>query len=551
MPSELGPLPMITQLQSPHVGAKSEMLGTRIAASPVMRSPNPRLRKVRSVKSPDRRSRKHNRSASTMLSVVQKASKFFATYAFRGIYDISGTEPQYVVCNRKTGKNISTKAMIKSKESAKRMQQEYKILKSLRHAHIIRVKVQLEGPHHYYLVTQMVQGPRLLENVVTDDLVGFEDVTEAYVCGVMKTILQTVQYCHESSAIHRALCLENFRYKTYEPDAPLLLTNFRHAVDFTTDEDIILDDKRLFADENLLPYIAPELLKEKMLKTGDHWKKGDVWSIGVIAFVLLTGYFPVQTPGDVDPMETAKTGKVIWRTRGLSKDAVDFLRRILDPDPDKRLTVRQCLRHPWLRTDWVSPPKLLRGQTNFSEVPSDDELDEKSEDDRRSLPGVRALLVDLNAYLSLRRAVRQNVERAALVSEELLDAVLEGGGMMPGGGVTKEEMLVLMETCCGYYRPQALLLLESVFPEAPQVYSIDATKEFLSAIVQSEKGSALHAIASFYDPEGSKWPHSAIKSSLSGFKRYPKKLDQVQSFDDLCEILPVDEGKWDFFPPLL
>ena len=104
-------------------------------------------------------------------------------------------------------------------------------------------------------------------------------------------------------------------------------------------------------------YAAPEV----MLKQG-HGKAVDMWSLGVITYTLLCGYSPFRSENLSDLIEECRTGKIIFHERywrDVSKDAKDFILTLLQPDPAKRVTSEEALKHTWLTGESASDRDLL------------------------------------------------------------------------------------------------------------------------------------------------------------------------------------------------
>ena len=107
-------------------------------------------------------------------------------------------------------------------------------------------------------------------------------------------------------------------------------------------------------------YAAPEI----MLREG-HGKAVDLWSLGVITYTLLCGYSPFRSESIKDLIEETRSGRVVFHERywkGVSKDAKDFILTLLQPDPSKRPTAEEALKHPWLTgetaTDYDLVPEI-------------------------------------------------------------------------------------------------------------------------------------------------------------------------------------------------
>jgi len=91
-------------------------------------------------------------------------------------------------------------------------------------------------------------------------------------------------------------------------------------------------------------YIAPEVLKKK------YTEKCDIWSCGVILYVLLSGIPPFNGDDDNQIMKAVEKGKFSFNFpefKYVSNDALDLIKKMLEYDPEKRLSAELCLKHPW------------------------------------------------------------------------------------------------------------------------------------------------------------------------------------------------------------
>lgn len=152
----------------------------------------------------------------------------------------------------------------------------------------------------------------------------------------MRDILHVVWQCHLLRIIHRDLKLENFLFADGKDGSPLKLTDFGGAAFLETEE--------YLHDVHGTPmYTAPEVLKHK------YAFPSDLWSCGVILYRLLSGRFPFESGPLLD--ECIKYEKIDLETApwtGISDEAKDLVRHLLERDVAKRYTPKQALQHPWL-----------------------------------------------------------------------------------------------------------------------------------------------------------------------------------------------------------
>lgn len=144
---------------------------------------------------------------------------------------------------------------------------------------------------------------------------------------------------------------ENLLYLTSAPDSPLVLADFGIAKMLDSPSEVLTTMAGSFG------YAAPEV----MLKQG-HGKAVDMWSMGVITYTLLCGYSPFRSENLPDLIEECRNARIVFHERywkDVSKDAKDFIMTLLQPDPNKRATSQEALRHPWLKGESASDHNLL------------------------------------------------------------------------------------------------------------------------------------------------------------------------------------------------
>jgi serine/threonine protein kinase len=175
----------------------------------------------------------------------------------------------------------------------------------------------------------------------------------------VRILLNSIKYLHDKNIVHRDLKPENLLMTSKEDDASVKLADFGFAV--------IADGFSITNQCGTPGYIAPEILENKAYGKSNIsssisftsliiytiGKPVDMWSFGVILYILLGGYPPFH-----DDNQRALFRKIIkgeyqfhpdyWNT--VSEDAKDLIRGLLTVDMKKRLTVDQALAHPWLKT---------------------------------------------------------------------------------------------------------------------------------------------------------------------------------------------------------
>ena len=144
---------------------------------------------------------------------------------------------------------------------------------------------------------------------------------------------------------------ENLLYLTKESDSELVLADFGIAKTLDSPAAVLTSMAGSFG------YAAPEV----MLKQG-HGKAVDMWSLGVITYTLLCGYSPFRSENLADLVDECKSGRIIFHERywkDVSKDAKEFILTLLQPEPKRRATSKEALKHIWLTGTTASEKDLL------------------------------------------------------------------------------------------------------------------------------------------------------------------------------------------------
>jgi len=222
-------------------------------------------------------------------------------------------------------------------EDAAALLDEVGILRMLCHRNVIRLYDFIEEPDTYYLVMERMCGGELFDRVVAKAYYNEKEARDT-----CKVLLEAVSYCHANNVAHRDLKPENLLLLRPDNDSEVKIADFGFAKWCTK-------PKSLKTQCGTPGYVAPEILEGVLYDT-----KADMWSIGVILYILLGGYPPFLESSQKKLFQKIKAGSFKFHSEywdPVSKDAKDLIASLLTVDPDKRLTADRALENPWIRED--------------------------------------------------------------------------------------------------------------------------------------------------------------------------------------------------------
>ncbi|GAB2217550.1 hypothetical protein Drorol1_Dr00000747 [Drosera rotundifolia] len=255
----------------------------------------------------------------------------------------------YACIEKSTGDRYACKSIPKRKllcrEDYEDVWREIQIMHHLsEHPNVVRIKGAYEDSVFVHLVMELCAGGELFDRILEKG-----HYSERQAAQLMKTIVGVVEACHSLGVIHRDLKPENFLFASEDEDSKLKATDFGLSVFYKPDQK--------FTDVVGSPYyVAPEVLCKR------YGREIDVWSAGVILYILLSGVPPFWAESDSGIFRQILHGKLDFESNpwpSISDSAKDLIRKMLDRDPKKRITAHQVLCHPWIVDDTVAPDKPL------------------------------------------------------------------------------------------------------------------------------------------------------------------------------------------------
>lgn len=248
--------------------------------------------------------------------------------------------------HRTTGVNYAAKCLdiglIVDEEKAKALRDEIGIMCQLDHPNIVRLEEVYENESEIFLIQELCLGGDLFDRLEEQSNFHY---SESKCARLVKQMLSAVRYLHSKNIIHRDLKLENFLFSSTDPESELRMIDFGLSKHFDNFGD-------LHYEMVGTPYtVAPEIIK------GKYDEKVDIWAMGVITYLLLSGETPF---GGVDGESLFSVRSRIMKGHcefepaeiwdHVSDEAKNFIKRLLDPDSATRPTAKEAQRDPWLQT---------------------------------------------------------------------------------------------------------------------------------------------------------------------------------------------------------
>ncbi|MED6145426.1 Calcium-dependent protein kinase 12 [Stylosanthes scabra] len=255
----------------------------------------------------------------------------------------------YLCTHKTTGYKYACKSIPKKKLFCKEdyddVWREVQIMHHLsEHPNVVRIHGTYEDISNVHLVMEVCEGGELFDRIVKKG-----QYSEREAAKVIKTIVEVVESCHSLGVMHRDLKPENFLFDSVEEDAKLKATDFGLSVFYKPGES--------FTDVVGSPYyVAPEVLRKH------YGPELDVWSAGVILYILLSGVPPFWAETEQGIFKQILMGKIDFHSEpwpSISDSAKDLIRKMLNRNPKTRLTAHQVLCHPWIVDDDIAPDKPL------------------------------------------------------------------------------------------------------------------------------------------------------------------------------------------------
>lgn len=262
----------------------------------------------------------------------------------------------YRAINRKTGQECAAKVMIKANLTAEDLAAltvEVQAMRLLQgHPNFVQFYDFFDEKDNFILCMELITGGELFDRICEK-----AKYTEREARELIRQLTTAIAFAHAKGVAHRDLKPENILLKNRTDDTNIKLADLGFA--------------KLYTPQNTLMstpcgtpgYVAPEILSGRPYES-----KVDIWSAGVIFYILMCGYPPFASENDhqKELFAQIREGRYEFHAAEwgvVSDGAKDLIRHILEIDPAKRYTAEQILRHPWMQADATAIPDIVLGGT--------------------------------------------------------------------------------------------------------------------------------------------------------------------------------------------
>ncbi|GER57569.1 calcium-dependent protein kinase [Striga asiatica] len=265
-----------------------------------------------------------------------RSSYVFGRELGRGQFGVT-----HLATHRATRRAFACKSIAKRKllnpEDAEDVRREVQIMHHLTgHRNIVELREVFEDRHYVHLVMDLCAGGELFDRIIAKG-----HYSERAAAGLCRQIVTVVHACHSLGVMHRDLKPENFLFSSSDEDSPLKATDFGLSTFFKPGD--------VFQDiVGSAYYVAPEVLRQ------NYGAEADIWSAGVILYILLSGVPPFSGESNQAIFDAVMCGHLNFNSDpwpSISNSAKDLLKKMLQSDPNHRLTAVEVLNHPWMRED--------------------------------------------------------------------------------------------------------------------------------------------------------------------------------------------------------
>jgi len=257
----------------------------------------------------------------------------------------------YEARNKKTGQKVAIKdiqlACQADEEQMNALKREIRIMKKVTHPNILKLyEVFRDGDDdkpNFYMVMEYVPGKELFERIIDRG-----QYSERHASNIIRQIVSALDYLHSNGIAHRDLKPENLMSSGDDDNEVIKIIDFGLSKKF--------GDEQLVTSVGSPGYVAPEVLTET-----SYDKSVDMWSVGVILYILLCGFPPFFADTSTELFKKIIDVKYDFDDPAwddVSEAPKEIIRKLLIKDPKQRLTANQLADHPWVKGIGVGEKQL-------------------------------------------------------------------------------------------------------------------------------------------------------------------------------------------------
>ncbi|XP_062712704.1 probable serine/threonine-protein kinase fhkE isoform X2 [Aedes albopictus] len=442
------------------------------------------------------------------------------------------------VCKEKsTGTRLAAKFIqIVKKGDRRNIEREVHMMNVLRHPKIAQLYGAYEFDRTFCMVMELVEGGELFDRVLDEKFI----LTEKACSIFMRQICDAIGYIHSNNIVHLDLKPENILCLT-ESGNRIKIIDFGLAREYDPDNKLQV----LFGTPE---FVAPEVVNFEAISFAT-----DMWSVGVIAYVLVSGLSPFAGEDDIQTMANITIGRYDFLDEAfdtVSEEAIDFINRCLVKEQKERITAEQALKHKWIkrkpqyyptnRRPSITTFKPVRLETNDSNNNSNNKSD--AEIDKENL---KELVTKWNENPNNRYAFEQATENVISPSGETVQIRRPDAGSRRGSLARGDEDPLLLSpssstSCCSSSSP-----LSSEVSATNLLHQPPNSESFINSPHQSNHASSrpalvpLEVVSNITEPSANEIENTNISRNCNTSS---SSLSSCSSFERSSTVQPASHG---------
>ncbi|KAL2893388.1 CBL-interacting serine/threonine-protein kinase 9 [Bienertia sinuspersici] len=246
---------------------------------------------------------------------------------------------------------ILNRDIVLQHKMVEQIKREISTMKVIKHPNVVKLHEVMASKTKIYIVLDLVEGGELFDIIAKQGRLK-EDEARKY----FQQLINAVDYCHSRGVYHRDLKPENLLLDSH---GALKVADFGLSA-FSQQ---VREDGLLHTACGTPNYVAPEVLTDH----GYDGTSADVWSCGVILFVLMAGYLPFDDHNIINLYKKIENANFVFPP-WISSGAKKLIKRILDPNPLTRITISEVLQDEWFKKDYHAPSFAEDGDVNLDDV---------------------------------------------------------------------------------------------------------------------------------------------------------------------------------------